>query len=72
MTSDPSWFLELTRQTHKKRFMASGGVLKDILKEDQETDSDLILADSSAVDGSESELIIFDWQVQARKYKRRF
>lgn len=72
MTSDPAWFLELTRQTHKKRFMASGGVLKDILKEDQETDSDLILAGSSTVDGSEFELVTFDWQVQARKYKRRF
>lgn len=28
------WFYELTRQTHKLRFVATGGALKDILKDD--------------------------------------
>ncbi|WP_176687188.1 protein rep, partial [Escherichia coli] len=25
MVADPEWFLELTRQTHKRRFVATGG-----------------------------------------------
>ncbi|MDX7993652.1 protein rep, partial [Xenorhabdus littoralis] len=45
MVADPAWFLELTRQTFKRRFIATGGALKDVLKLDQETNEDLILAD---------------------------
>lgn len=30
------WFYELTRQTHKLRFVATGGVLKNVLREDKE------------------------------------
>ncbi|WP_193031560.1 protein rep [Psychrobacter faecalis] len=37
------WFYELTRQTHKLRFVATGGVLKDALKPDDDiTNDDLI------------------------------
>ncbi|MFS9818557.1 protein rep, partial [Salmonella enterica] len=43
MVADPEWFLELTRQTHKRRFVATGGALKDVLKLDQETDADMVL-----------------------------
>ena len=28
MVADPEWFLELTRQTHKRRFVATGGALR--------------------------------------------
>ncbi|MBD2806586.1 protein rep, partial [Xenorhabdus sp. ZM] len=48
MVADPAWFLELTRQTFKRRFIATGGALKDVLKLDQETNEDLILADDMA------------------------
>ena len=43
MVADPEWFLELTKQTHKRRFVATGGALKDILKLDQETDADMVI-----------------------------
>lgn len=37
------WFYELTRQTHKLRFVATGGLLKDALKQDAEvTNEDMI------------------------------
>lgn len=37
------WFYELTRQTHRLRFVATGGLLKNALKADNElTDDDLI------------------------------
>lgn len=36
------WFYELTRQTHKLRFVATGGALKDILKDDDIGDKEMI------------------------------
>lgn len=72
MTTDPQWFLELTKQTHKKRFMASGGVLKDLLREDQETNDDLIHADgtdlSEPVDSSVT--LNFQWVKPVKRYQR--
>nr|ULG19859.1 Replication protein [Yersinia frederiksenii] len=32
MAADPDWLLELTRQTHNRRFVATGGALRDALK----------------------------------------
>lgn len=71
MTADPEWFLELTRQTFKRRFVATGGVLKDVLKLEEESDSDLALAetepDGKADDGSR---LAFAWRGKEKRYKR--
>lgn len=70
MTEDAEWFLEMTRQVHKKRFIASGGALKDVLRVDNETDADLIVAgDDSALVGIERR-IAFNWREHERKYRR--
>ncbi|WP_181880010.1 protein rep, partial [Escherichia coli] len=37
MLADPEWFLELTRQVHKRRFVATGGALKNVLQLERET-----------------------------------
>lgn len=62
------WFLELTRQTHKRRFIATGGALKDVLKLDQESDDDLALADGEGTD--EGPRLAFDWKSGKRRYMR--
>jgi plasmid rolling circle replication initiator protein Rep len=62
------WLLELTRQVHKLRFIASGGVLKNILRESDETDQDLMLAEDG--EPGEPELF-FDWQRGIKRYMRR-
>ncbi len=49
MVADPEWVLELTKQTHKRRFVATGGALKDILKLDQETDADMVIGFRTAI-----------------------
>jgi plasmid rolling circle replication initiator protein Rep len=71
MTADPEWFLDLTRQTFKRRFVATGGVLKDVLKLEDESDADLALADSDpdgkADDGSR---LAFAWRSKEKRYKR--
>lgn len=46
-----AWFYELTRQTHKLRFIATGGALKGALKSDCEiTNSDLVKADDVEIE----------------------
>jgi len=62
------WFLELTKQTHKRRFIATGGALKDVLKLDEETDDDLALADGEGTD--DGSRLAFDWKSGKRRYTR--
>ena len=62
------WFLELTRQTHKRRFIATGGALKDVLKLDDETDEDLALSEGEGTD--EGPRLAFDWKTGKRQYIR--
>jgi plasmid rolling circle replication initiator protein Rep len=69
MAASPEWFLELTRQLHKLRFIASGGILKGVLREDDETNDDLLLLGDGETD--EGPNLYFDWWRPVRRYKRR-
>ena len=71
MTADAAWFLELTRQTHRRRFMASGGALKDVLRESDESDEAMALADGPAPTADDGSRLAFGWQKQARQYRRK-
>jgi plasmid rolling circle replication initiator protein Rep len=62
------WLLELTKQVHRLRFIASGGVLKDILRETEESNEDLMLAEDG--EGGEPELF-FDWRRAIKRYVKR-
>ena len=70
MGADESWFLELTRQTHKRRFVAAGGALADVLKVDQETDEDLTMADGPAESEDDGSRVAFNWRDGERRYRR--
>ncbi len=66
------WFLELTRQTHKLRFIASGGALKDVFKEEK-SNEELIHTEgdqSSEADEGEEKLF-FSWNSGKKKYRRK-
>jgi plasmid rolling circle replication initiator protein Rep len=65
---DRDWLLELTRQVFKLRFIASGGVLRNILRETEETEQDLLLAEDG--EGGEPTLF-FDWRRAVRRYIKR-
>lgn len=69
MTTDETWFIELTKQVHKLRFVATGGVLKDSLKVEEETNQDLVLAGEPGIKDDGSRLD-FSWRPSERKYKR--
>ena len=70
MTAAPDWFVTLTEQTHRLRFIATGGLFKDVLKpEEKITEEEMIhLGD----DAPRSELVRmimrFLWEDQASGY----
>lgn len=71
MVADGAWLLELTRQTHKRRFIASGGELKDVLKVAQESDQDMVSQDEPGeAEADDGTRLAFGWAKDARKYRR--
>lgn len=65
---DPDFLYCLTSQLHKTRFLASGGVFKDILKESM-TDQEMIEGDDPQ-EGETTGNISFKWRRSARRYIR--
>jgi plasmid rolling circle replication initiator protein Rep len=73
MKADVWWFLEITRQLWKLKFIASGGVLKGVLRAEKESEKDLLLlrdADPSDESASQLASLFFNWHRQPRRYKR--
>lgn len=66
-----TWFYELTKQTFKLRFVASGGVLKDALKRDEDiTDDDLVNTnlDDEEDTNTDDRRLVFTYKKVAHKY----
>lgn len=61
------WLVELTTQLHKTRAVATGGILKEYLRELEKEPDDLIHADDGEPDSSIASLI-FDWEQRIKKY----
>jgi plasmid rolling circle replication initiator protein Rep len=68
MVVDRAWFLELTAQLHKMRSIATGGVLKQYLRELEEEPEDLIgEGDDETVE--DFGRLFFGWRRDNKKYK---
>lgn len=73
MTHDEEWFLELTRQVHRLRFIATGGILKNILKESDEKETDLLLADDDneqEIEDDVPDTVDFSWRCMDKRYRK--
>jgi len=70
LKADVSWLLEITCQMRKLRFIASGGVLKGVLRPEQETEKDLLLLRDEADPNAERSSLLFNWQSVPRRYRR--
>jgi plasmid rolling circle replication initiator protein Rep len=69
---DRNWLVELTNQLHRVRALATGGVLKEYLKELEEEPEDLIhVEDESEEDSSSIATVTFDWDNKPKKYLMR-
>lgn len=67
LTADTGWLLCFTKQVRGLRFLAAGGVLKDVLQFDAETNADLLLQTAEKVLEAETKLQ-FWWQTNKRAY----
>jgi plasmid rolling circle replication initiator protein Rep len=67
LVADQHWLLELTRQTHKTRSVAIGGVLRGYLREHDPED---LLTEDESIDSlvEDAPLLYFDWFTQIRRY----
>lgn len=65
------WLIELTRQLHHVRAIATGGVLKKYLKSLEHDPEDLIHLDEQGLSESdpESPRLTFDWRERKRRYQ---
>lgn len=68
LVADREWFLELTRQMHKMRAVATGGVLKEYLKELEQEPEDLI-GESDTPEDQESGSLYFGWKRREKRYR---
>lgn len=68
--SDQDWLLELTKQLHKTRAIATGGILKDYLKVLENEPEDLIHVDENGETQTdeESPRVSFNWRGQVKRY----
>ena len=60
------WLLELTYQVHGLRFISTGGLLRNVIRENEESDEDLMLLDEGG-DSGDPELF-FEWKRQIKRY----
>lgn len=64
----PAWFVEYHRQTHKLRFFATGGMVKEYLTIDEEPADDI----AGETGGTETgRRLVFDWHRPAKRYRKK-
>lgn len=68
LVGDREWFLELTRQLQKMRSIATGGVLKQYLKELEMEPEDLI-GESDTPETQDVASLYFGWKRQEKRYR---
>ncbi|WP_318722900.1 MULTISPECIES: protein rep [unclassified Roseofilum] len=66
---DREWFLEFTKQMHKLRAIAVGGVLKEYLKTLEEEPEDLIGTNQDAPGDVDEGHLYFGWRYVEKKYR---
>ena len=67
---DEDFLIALTHQLHKLRFLSTGGVLKDAIKEEVSNQEMIETGDDEAEGESHDPSLYFGWQRQRRKYQR--
>ncbi|MFN6470824.1 MAG: protein rep [Nostoc sp. SerVER01] len=67
LVGDREWFLELTRQLHKSRAIAVGGILRHYMRELEEKNQDLI-NESEETDEVDGESLFFRWERKLQRF----
>ncbi|MEG3882042.1 protein rep [Microcoleus sp. herbarium7] len=67
LTADREWFLELTKQLHRTKAIAVGGILREYMRELEAEPDDLIGEDNE--DEVDEGHLYFGWKRKNKKYK---
>ncbi|QLE50677.1 replication protein [Nostoc sp. C057] len=67
LVGDREWFLELTRQLHKSRAIAVGGILRQYMRELEEKNQDLI-DESEETDEVDGKSLYFRWERKLQRF----
>lgn len=71
MVKHPAWFAEMTLQVHKMRFISTGGALKDVLREEEESNEELALLGEGGKEGEDDgSRIAFGFERYEKRYKK--
>ena len=72
MIQDRDWFYEMNRQVFKMRFVSTGGILKDLFKEET-TEKELLLLNEEENENEKdaNNNLFFNWYKRDQKYKRK-
>ena len=62
-----AWLHEMTKQVHKMRFIATGGVLKGILKPEDEITTEEMISSSEEVQDVGESRVVFQFKPEYRK-----
>ena len=60
------WLLELTYQVHGLKFVSTGGLLRNVIRENEESDEDLMLLEGEGQSGDPE--IFFEWRRSIQRY----
>jgi plasmid rolling circle replication initiator protein Rep len=70
LVADREWFLELTRQLHKTRAIAVGGVLRHYMRELEENYQDLIIGENEVINEVDEGSLFFKWEPKLKKFQK--
>ena len=70
--TDSKWYIEYCEQVHRLRFISTGGILKDVVKDvpDNTSDEEMIHVNESAAQGEQIDILEFSWNRPKKKYQR--
>ena len=69
LTADCEWFLELTRQLHRTKAIAVGGILRDYMRDLEQEPEDLIGKDDEGEELVDEGHLYFSWRQKQKKYR---
>lgn len=64
------WFYDYVQQTRHLRFISTGGILKDVIKDGKVTDDELIHTDQEQEDHDQIKILDFEWKRKVKRYQR--
>jgi plasmid rolling circle replication initiator protein Rep len=71
LAEDPNWLAELTKQLHKTKAIALGGVIKQLMREESDDDDLVNIDESNSSDGDDGFSLHYEWRENRQRYTKK-